>query len=132
MAQRRNTRQRHLVLEAVRSRDDHPTADEIYRAVRIVDERISRGTVYRNLNLLAADGEIQAIRMPGPGGDRFDRRCDSHVHLVCRGCGAVIDAPLPYSSSLDARLASQTGWKVDMHHTVFAGLCPSCQAKLEG
>ena len=131
MTQRRNTRQRQLVLAAVTSRCDHPTADEIYLAVRAVDERISRGTVYRNLNLLARDGEIQAIRMPGSGGDRFDRRCDSHCHLVCRGCGNVIDAPLPYAHGLDSELASRTGWEVDAHHTLFDGLCPACRAELE-
>ena len=55
--QRRNTRQRKLVLDAVRQSYNHPTADEIYNVVRAQDDKISRGTVYRNLNLLADAGE---------------------------------------------------------------------------
>ena len=51
--ERRNTRQRQLVLEAVQELCDHPTADEIYLRVREQDDHISRGTVYRNLHLLA-------------------------------------------------------------------------------
>lgn len=34
MKQQRNTRQRQLVLDAVRSRQDHPTAEQIYQSVR--------------------------------------------------------------------------------------------------
>ena len=56
--QRRNTKQRKLVLDAVRQSYNHPTADEIYNVVREQDDKISRGTVYRNLNLLADAGEI--------------------------------------------------------------------------
>ena len=50
--QRRNTKQRALVLDAVRARCDHPTAEDIYLDVRRQDDRISRATVYRNLRLL--------------------------------------------------------------------------------
>ena len=49
MKQQRNTRQRQLVLDAVRSRRDHPTAEQIYQSVHQVDAHVSRGTVYRNL-----------------------------------------------------------------------------------
>ena len=40
--QRRNTRQRKLVLDAVRQSYNHPTADEIYNVVRAQDDKISR------------------------------------------------------------------------------------------
>lgn len=126
--QRRNTRQRQLVLDAVRSRCDHPTADDIYLAVREKDEHISRGTVYRNLNLLAGEGEIQAVHVRG--GDRFDLRCDRHAHVICRECGEVMDAPLPYHEDLDEQLAEKTGFAVSGHVTTFLGLCPACLKKL--
>ena len=75
--QRRNTRQRKLVLDAVRQSYNHPTADEIYNVVRAQDDKISRGTVYRNLNLLADAGEILSIKTPG--GSRFDRTIEPHA-----------------------------------------------------
>ena len=52
LKQQRNTRQRQLVLDVVRGRRDHPTAEQIYQSVREQDAHVSRGTVYRNLNLL--------------------------------------------------------------------------------
>ena len=105
--QRRNTRQRKLVLDAVRQSYNHPTADEIYNAVRAQDDKISRGTVYRNLNLLADAGEILSIKTPG--GSR------------------VIDVPLPFDAQLDAKASEQIGWHVTSHYTIFEGLCPDCR-----
>ena len=49
----RQSRQRDLVLEIVRSTMDHPTADWVYRKARRRLRRISLGTVYRNLKQLA-------------------------------------------------------------------------------
>lgn len=126
--QRRNTRQRKLVLDAVRSMDDHPTADEIYLAVREQDDRISRGTVYRNLNLLAEDGLIQVVRVPG--GNRFDWRTEEHAHVTCTACGAVADVMTPYDLALDTTAEDATGYAIDTHYTVFEGLCPACQRRL--
>ena len=49
----RNSKQRQIVLDAVRARCDHPSADQIYLDVRTTDAKISRGTVYRNLGILS-------------------------------------------------------------------------------
>ena len=62
---RRNTRQRQLVLDAVRARCDHPTAEDIYQDVRAIDGKVSRGTVYRNLNLLTETGAITTVKASG-------------------------------------------------------------------
>lgn len=122
---RRNTRQRQLVLDAVQARCDHPTAEDVYLDARRADDRISRGTVYRNLNLLADTGLITVIKTPGAS--RFDRRCDGHGHIVCGSCGAIADVPLPYSTGLDKEAACSTGFLVEGHSIVFEGLCPDCR-----
>ena len=124
MKQQRNSRQRQMVLEAVRGRCDHPTADQIYLDVRARDEKISRGTVYRNLGVLSEDGEITDAKVPAA--DRYDSRLDRHYNLFCTGCGRVFDAPVPYQMQFDAQVAQQTGFKVNRHRVVFEGLCPVC------
>jgi len=121
---RRNTKQRALILEIVRSRCDHPTADEIYSDVRRQDPKISRGTVYRNLNFLAEIGEVNHIRVPAA--DRFDLRTDLHYHIMCTECGAVTDVPIPYSEENDKKAEESTGFKVNRHRGVFEGICPEC------
>lgn len=127
MKQQRHSRQRRLVLDMVSTRRDHPTADQVYLDARAADQQISRGTVYRNLNFLAQKGVLRAVKINGA--DRFECRLDRHDHLLCTGCGAICDVPLPYQQQLDQALAEQTGYAVDGHHTVFKGLCPRCREK---
>lgn len=125
MKQQRNTKQRQRILNAVKSRRDHPTADQIYQDIRIRDPKISRGTVYRNLNLLAERGEILQIKIPGA--DRFDLRRELHHHILCLECGGLFDAALPYSRDLDEAAAEKSGFQIHRHHTLFEGVCPHCQ-----
>ncbi|MBS6418916.1 MAG: transcriptional repressor [Olsenella uli] len=132
MADRRNTRQRQLVLDAVRSRCDHPTADQVYQVVRAQDCHVSRATVYRNLHLLADAGDILSIKVPG--GERFDLRADAHPHIICSSCGRVADVPFErggaYEDTLDERASLATSWQVSTHSLVFTGLCPHCVAEM--
>lgn len=63
MKQQRNTRQRQLVLDARSEPAGHPTAEQIYQSVRERDAHVSRGTVYRNLNLLCEKQDIYRVVM---------------------------------------------------------------------
>lgn len=125
--QRRNTKQRTLILDIVRAHGDHPTAEDIYRDVHEQNPKVSRGTVYRNLNLLEETGDIISIEVPG--GNRFDRRCDPHAHVICCSCGAVCDAMVEHDHTLDGMAERQTGYIITRHETLFYGICPSCQEK---
>ena len=129
MKERRNTRQRALILETVQKHRDHPSAEQIYTEVRAISPRISRGTVYRNLKLLNETGSIRHMEMPDA--DRFDWRNDRHYHLRCTGCGRVIDVSIDYQEGLDQDLAEQTGYLMVFHHTTFEGLCPACRESRE-
>ncbi len=124
----RSTRQRRLVLDAVRARCDHPSAEQIYRDVRAVDDKISRGTVYRNLNVLEQSGEILHVKLPVT--DRYEVRADRHDHMICSRCHAVCDVPIPYDEALDERATGETGYLVLRHRVVFEGLCPDCREKI--
>ena len=124
MKQQRNTRQRQMILDAVRARCDHPTADQIYLDVRRVDSKISRGTVYRNLNVLVQQGELCQVKIPHA--DRFELKQERHYHLYCTRCGTVRDAPFYYQDTQDERAARQAGFTVEGHYTVFEGCCCDC------
>jgi Fe2+ or Zn2+ uptake regulation protein len=128
MERRRSTKQRRMVLKAVQTRKDHPTADQLYLHLRAQDPQISRGTVYRNLNLLVNSGEIRHVALPGV--DRFDWRLEPHYHLLCTQCGKVLDVPVAYRAELDQQLSQQTDYQDGRHLTVFAGLCPDCRSKM--
>ena len=96
-----------MVLDAVRGRRDHPSADQIYQDVRAVYSKISRGTVYRNLNVLVRQGEVLRVKLPDT--DRFEAVIEKHYHLICTKCGSICDTPLSYRDELDKQIASKTG-----------------------
>ena len=120
------TKQRQLILEAIRATDSHPTADELFQTVRQKLPTISLATVYRNLNFLADAGEIRKLSMPGMP-DRFDWRMSAHDHLVCGGCGRVYDFVLP--ERLTDRIAKAAGMQVEGYTLVARGLCPACAGR---
>ena len=127
MKKQRNSKQRQLVLDAVLDRSDHPTADQIYLDVRAKDDKISRGTVYRNLGILSENDQIGHVKVSAA--DRYDSRPDRHYHLLCTACGRVFDAPMSYHPEYDERVSSETGFQIKRHRTVFEGLCPECFEK---
>ena len=122
----RNTHQRKLVREIVRGSTNHPTAYDIYAIAREQDPTISKGTVYRNLNLLSELGEIRKLQMP-VGPDHYDFKMESHYHFICRKCSKVVDANIPYNEDLNGATASLPGYKTEWHRLVLVGLCPECK-----
>lgn len=120
---RRNTKQRSIILEAVQSRCDHPGAEQIFRQVKEQDPKISLGTVYRNLAVLEEEGKILSITLPGA--DRFDLNTKPHNHFLCEKCGGLFDIDIDYYSATD-NTCTKDGFTVRTHQTVFRGICPKC------
>jgi len=128
--QQRDTRQRRMVYEAAAclwNRDIHPTAEEIYDAVHERDKKVSKATVYRNLKVLADNGELWKVRLPGA--DRYDLAQKPHHHIRCCSCGLIIDAPVEYGTDIDNKIEEETGFLIKRHQLVFEGLCPECRKK---
>ncbi len=132
--QKRNTIQRKLVLDAVTSMHNHPTAEDIYQKIAKTHKSISRGTVYRNLNLLVEDGYISKVSLYD-GADRFDYKLGKHNHIKCSECNNVFDAPAANSEVLDELIrlnqnaAESSDFEILGYEIVFSGICPKCRAK---
>ena len=125
MKELKYSRQREAILEELRKRHDHPTADLLYRSRRESFPRISLGTVYRNLNLLADLGQISRIRCE-EGMEHFDCDTCDHYHFVCRSCGKILDLPMDIITDLDARAESAGVGSVETHSLLFYGRCSAC------
>ncbi|MDO5095469.1 MAG: transcriptional repressor [Peptostreptococcaceae bacterium] len=132
--QKRNTIQRKLVLDAVLSLHNHPTAEDIYQKIVETHKTISRGTVYRNLNLLVEDGYISKVSIYD-GADRFDYKLHRHNHIKCSQCQQIFDAPASSDSALEEiirlnkQLAETSDFEILGYEIVFSGICPDCRAK---
>lgn len=107
------------------TRKDHPTADIIYKNVRSQNPNISLGTVYRNLTLLAADGEINRLNV-GDGTDHFDADTSPHYHFVCTECNSVIDLEMDSIEFITSAAAANFEGEIAGHRTYFYGICGKC------
>ena len=124
--QTRFSQQRQVILEVLRSTTSHPTAEWVYTEAKKRLPRLSLGTIYRNLRLLAENGGIQELEL-GPTFSRYDGNPESHVHFLCRGCGRVLDIEDPTPPNMNAGVAQSNGLKVTSHRLTFYGLCQDCQ-----
>jgi Fur family peroxide stress response transcriptional regulator len=125
---RRKTRQREAILSFLTHTSSHPTADQIYDGVRKSVPNISKGTVYRNLQVLQNDGGITELRLNGTVG-RYEVKQKRHYHFRCVQCGLVSDIDMPVDRELDRQAADKTGLKISSHQLEFRGLCKDCENK---
>ena len=119
---RRDTPQRKLIRTILRDCCDHPTAETVYARARTVNPGIGFGTVYRNLAVLAEDGEILHLPIPG-GADRYDGTVADHGHYFCHRCGQFGDLA---TDEMAARLAPE-GFAVDGLLLILDGVCADCR-----
>jgi Fur family transcriptional regulator, ferric uptake regulator len=123
---KRHSVQRQIILEELQREKNHPSAQELYERVRHRLPKISLGTVYRNLEQMAAHGLIQKIDAAG-GQRRFDGDLADHYHVRCLYCGRVEDAPLPSLSRLNQTFGKMSNYTILGHRLEFLGICPRCQ-----
>ena len=121
------SKQREVIEQTVKASNSHPTAVEVYEALRPHMPNISLGTVYRNLSLLSENGTLQKISMPDTG-DRFDGDISAHSHIVCEKCGAIWDFDMTLDKAVKDRVFAQTGVTVT-NEIVLSGLCVNCRGQ---
>lgn len=120
------TRQRNAVLQVIRERDDHPTANEIFQAARLRLPTISYATVYNSLRFLKGAGLVHEIKF-GDSASRYDRETDRHDHAICNGCGKLVDFDLPQAAELMQAAARKSKFRPESVHLTLRGLCPDCR-----
>jgi Fur family transcriptional regulator, ferric uptake regulator len=123
---RRNTRQREVIREELQKLTSHPTAVALYAIVRRRLPKISLGTVYRNLELLARSGVIQKLDFAG-GEARFDGNTARHDHVRCVHCGRLDDVEAASLDFSNVAVNDWSGYQILGHRLEFFGICPQCR-----
>ncbi|MBI3839893.1 MAG: transcriptional repressor [Planctomycetia bacterium] len=99
----RYTAQRAAVFGFLQQVKTHPTADEVYRAVRRDLPRISLATVYKALEALVAS-RMAAKLTNGDGSARYDCRAEDHYHLRDVTTGEIRDLSVEFDRELLAKI----------------------------
>lgn len=124
--QRRNTIQKELVLKAVQDLRSHVTAEEVYEFIRKSHPSIGKGTVYRNLGILAEEGAVRRVEVPN-GPDRFDFTLKKHYHVQCVKCGNIFDVDMDELPDLKGKIRDTHGMEFLDYDILFKGICPACK-----
>ena len=123
--QRRYSRQRERIYQAVHASREHPSAQMVYDLLREEIPRLSLGTVYRNLHQMAQEGMLQELEGPTA---RFDACLAPHAHIRCTCCGRVMDLSA-LEEPAPVRSAAEAGWQVERYSLMLEGICPACAGK---
>jgi Fe2+ or Zn2+ uptake regulation protein len=121
----RITDQRAAVYRYLCSSLSHPTADELFTAVRAEIPDISLATVYKALETLVGCG--LAVKLShSDGSARYDSRTDEHAHSRCAVCGLVADVAAPRFPANVEPLALPDGFRVERFSLEIVGTCAAC------
>ena len=123
----RTTRQRAAVRAVFADLDGFHSAQEVHARLRDAGDPVGLSTVYRAVQSLADDGELDSIRTDS--GEALYRRCSPqhHHHLVCRVCGLTVEVAGPAVEQWADRIAGDHGF-ADVSHTLeIFGTCAACR-----
>ncbi len=113
------------MLDWLQATQSHPTAGQIREALSGDGPAISLATVYRNLEVLLAEGAVREVACEG-GPARYDANLDPHQHFTCEACGRIADLDMPTPRGLLGRLEGQHGLRATRVSITFYGLCEHC------
>ncbi|HVG34052.1 MAG TPA: transcriptional repressor [Pyrinomonadaceae bacterium] len=120
------TRQRAAVFNYLSEVEHHPTAEEVYLAVKRKLPRLSLATVYKNLEKLVECGAASKLTY-GDGAARYDIRTDHHYHTRCLECGQVRDLDSASGTELLKQIKPRSGFTVKDYRLELLGQCRDCR-----
>ena len=124
------SKQRELILAAVRENHIHPTADFVYETLKKDNPNLSLGTVYRNLAVLEKCGAIRKVKIVGHP-DRYDGEIEDHAHFVCTECNNIFDIYSRYMNQMSNSVSRKYGFEVNDTQVVITGVCKECRKNVK-
>lgn len=120
------TPQRIAIFDYLEGNREHPSAEDIFRAVGRKFPTMSFSTVYNTLTALRDRGALRELTID-PAKMRYDPDPTEHNHLICIGCRRVVDIPRTYDIELPDRLKND--FTLLGNRVEFQGICPSCRTQ---
>ncbi len=123
----RITSQRALILDIIHQGRGHLDADEIYRQARSKQPRLSLSTVYRTLQALKKQGLVEELHFDDAHHHYEAKPTTEHHHLVCLGCGRVIEFQYPISRHVKRNVAEARDFTIVDTEIRMTGYCARCR-----
>ena len=123
--QRFTEQQRELVLH-VFDRHSHFDVDQLIENLKSAGKSVSRATVYRTLGKLVDAGLLRRLEIGTRTVYDHDYGYPSHDHLVCEGCGSMIEFQHPLIDQALREVAGAHQFQAEGHSLVVRGTCGEC------
>ena len=125
--QKRYSKKREAIYNALAATHEHPSAEWLYQQLKPQYPDLSLATVYRNLKEMVAQGDAVIVGTVD-GKERFDScHRHPHAHLLCKGCGCVLDIEVDQGLELQCRdKENEYHVSIDPYGIHFSGLCKQC------
>ena len=123
----RVTNQRALILEIIRQGRGHLDADEVYRRARVRQPRLSLSTVYRTLQLFKKLGLVEEVHFDEAHHHYEVKPSAEHHHLVCLGCGKVIEFRYPLTRYVKRKVPEVQDFEITGTEVRMTGYCSKCR-----
>ncbi len=121
------TPQRRVVIGAITASRGQLTPAELYRKVHQEHPNIGLTTIYRTLEILGSLELVCELHAGGSGRSYTIGTPEHHHHIICSGCGEVVDFSGYDISPLEERLTRETGFEIEGHLLEFTGRCQRCR-----
>jgi Fur family ferric uptake transcriptional regulator len=128
LANKRVTSQRALIMEIIQEGKGHLDADEIYRRARAKQPRLSLSTVYRTLRALKEPGLIEELHLDDTHHHYEMKSAEKHHHLVCLGCGKVIEFQYPLARYVKRSIPEAKDFEIVDSELRMVGYCSQCRS----
>jgi Fur family transcriptional regulator, ferric uptake regulator len=121
----RDTAPRRAMVRAIEEADGDLDPDALWRAGKRFHPGLGRATVYRTLEALTTLGVVRPLVAPD-GGRLYSPAVGGHHHLVCSGCGTIVDFHDCAEGAIVRRVARQNNFQIRGHLLEVYGLCGDC------
>lgn len=118
------TPQRMAIMKFLEGNTAHPSASDIYEAIRGQFPTISLATVYNTMDTLKERGKVTELSIDTRK-KRFDPNPNTHHHLICTRCGTILDVFVEFPLVLSEE--ETRGFKIIGNHVDFYGICGTCR-----
>ena len=121
------TNARATVIQVMEDAGGHLTSAQVVEEVARRDPAVGRASVFRTLELLSRLSLIRPTFVDGSGAPIFVLLPGGHHHhIVCTGCGKVIEFHDCGLDLLTAELERESGVRISGHLLEFYGTCETC------
>ncbi|MET0713493.1 MAG: transcriptional repressor [Mycetocola sp.] len=123
------TTARRAVLDVLARTHEYVSADHVVSMLTGGGSMVHRATVYRTLDVLANQGIVSAVHVPG-GATAYHFATDTpgheHLHAHCRECGRVVVIPVDSLDIAADEVLRVTGLAIEPMQSTIVGLCAVC------